>query len=187
VPTIVWVGDERVEIRRLAAAQLGRVDEIDRTEEIDVLYEQRGTDLVERRGNWTASAWDRDGHGDHSVEAKRRELERYVDAGGVAFGAFAGERLVGIAVVVPHLRPTVAQLAFIHVTHGRRAAGIGRRLCDEMDRVARDAGDTAMVVSATPSGNTVRFYRSCGFEPMAEPLPELFELEPEDVHMRKVL
>jgi GNAT superfamily N-acetyltransferase len=93
----------------------------------------------------------------------------------------------GIGVVVPHLRPAVAQLAFIHVTQAVRAAGIGSRLCAEMDRVARDAGDTAMVVSATPSANTVRFYRSRGFEPMAEPLSELLELEPEDVHMHKTL
>ena len=44
-----------------------------------------------------------------------------------------------------------------------------------------------MVVSATPSENTVRFYMDRGFGLMAQPLPELFELEPEDVHMKKVL
>jgi hypothetical protein len=33
----------------------------------------------------------------------------------------------------------------------------------------------------------VRFYLRRGFEPMAEPLPELYEREPEDVHMRKRL
>ncbi len=44
-----------------------------------------------------------------------------------------------------------------------------------------------MVVSATPSANTVRFYLNRGFAPMDEPLPELLELEPEDIHMRKSL
>jgi hypothetical protein len=44
-----------------------------------------------------------------------------------------------------------------------------------------------MVVSATPSENTVRFYLGRGFQPMIDPLAELFELEPEDVHMRKTL
>ncbi len=44
-----------------------------------------------------------------------------------------------------------------------------------------------MVVSATPSLNTVRFYLQRGFEPTAEPLPELYELEPEDVHLQKRL
>jgi hypothetical protein len=33
----------------------------------------------------------------------------------------------------------------------------------------------------------VRFYLGRGFQPMAEPFAELFELEPEDVHMRKAL
>jgi hypothetical protein len=53
--------------------------------------------------------------------------------------------------------------------------------------IAREAGDTEMVVSATPSGNTVRFYRGRGFELMGQPLPELFALDPEDVHMKKAL
>ena len=180
-------GEERVEIRRLARAELSRVGEIDRTEHIDLLYEQRGTELVERPGDWSAPAWDADGHGDHSVAAKRDELERYVDAGGIAFGAFVDGRLVGIGVVVPHLRPAVAQLAFLHVTRTRRATGIGSRLSGELERVARAAGAASMVVSATPSANTVRFYTGRGFALMPQPLPELFEREPEDVHMRKVL
>ena len=178
---------ERVEIRRLARTQLARVGEIDRSEHIDLLYEQRGTELLERPGNWSASAWDPDGHGEHSVEAKRHELEHYVDAGGIGFGAFVDGGLVGIGVVMPHLRTAVAQLAFLHVTQTFRGAGIGSRLSGELEQVARGAGDSAMVVSATPSANTVRFYQGRGYELMAQPLPELFEREPEDVHMRKVL
>jgi ribosomal protein S18 acetylase RimI-like enzyme len=89
--------------------------------------------------------------------------------------------------VVPHLRPGVAQLAYLHVSDGYRDRGIGGTLSDELERIARDRGDTAMVVSATPSLHTVRFYERRGFAPMAEPLPELYELEPEDVHMLKAL
>jgi hypothetical protein len=44
-----------------------------------------------------------------------------------------------------------------------------------------------MVVSATPPRNTARFYLHRGFEPTAEPRPELYELEPEDVHLQKRL
>ena len=58
---------------------------------------------------------------------------------------------------------------------------------DLADEIARAAGDTSMVVSATPSLNTVRFYLGQGYAPMEEPLPELFELEPEDIHMEKPL
>jgi GNAT superfamily N-acetyltransferase len=176
-----------IEFRRLRPTELSRVGEIDRTERIDVLYEQHGTELVARHGNWSASAWDPDGRGEQSVEAKLHELHHYVDNGGIALGAFATERLVGVGVVVPHLRPGIAQLAFLHVSAPFRATGIGRRLTEQLEQIARTAGDVDMVVSATPSENTVRFYLGCGFRPMTEPLPELFEREPEDVHLRKVL
>jgi GNAT superfamily N-acetyltransferase len=176
-----------IEFKRLARVELSSVAEIDRTERIDLIYEQRGTELQERRGNWNSLAWDSHGHGEHSVEAQRHALERYVDAGGITLGAFSNGRLVGIGVIVPHLRPEIAQLAFLHVSEAFRATGIGRRLSDELDLIARDAGDTEIVVSATPSENTVRFYISRGYELMAQALPELYELEPEDVHMRKAL
>jgi hypothetical protein len=44
-----------------------------------------------------------------------------------------------------------------------------------------------MVVSATPSSNTVTFYRARGFIPVAHPLKVLADLEPDDIHMHKVL
>ena len=54
-------------------------------------------------------------------------------------------------------------------------------------QIARDLGSTEMVVSATPSVNTVRFYLARGFQPTGLPLDELLQLEPADIHMRKVL
>ena len=127
-------------VRRLHAEDVSLIAEIDRSEHIDLLYEQHGTHLVARPGSWDASAWAPDGQGEHSVEGERHELGRYADAGGIAFGAFVGERLVGIGVVVPHLRPALAQLAFLHVTARHRATGIGGRLSDELDQAARRAG-----------------------------------------------
>ena len=167
--------------------ELSRLVEIDRRERINVLYDQHGTQLVARHGSWSAWAWDPDDHGEHSVEAKVHELQHYVDNGGVALGALVSGRLVGIGVVVPHLRPEVAQLAWLHVSAPFRATGIGSHLSEQLEQIARTDGDSDIVVSATPSENTVRFYLGRGFQLMAEPLAELFELEPEDVHMRKVL
>jgi GNAT superfamily N-acetyltransferase len=174
-----------VEIRDLAPSEFSRVGEIDRTERIDILFEQHGSELVAKAGNWSALAWDPDGDGEHSVRAQRQALQHYADAGGVARGAFSGEQLVGIGVLVPHIRPGIAQLAFLHVSRDFRAAGVGSRLSADLDLIARRAGDTEIVVSATPSENTVRFYMGRGYRPMAQPLPELLELEPEDVHMAK--
>jgi GNAT superfamily N-acetyltransferase len=179
--------DPQVEFRRLERSELSRIGEIDRTERIDVLYDQQGTRLIARHGQWNAPAWDPDGDGEHSVDAKVREVQDYLGTGGVALGAFAGGRMVGIGVVVAHLRPGIAQLAFLHVSAPWRANGIGSRLCEQLEQIACAAGDSELVVSATSSGKTVRFYLGQGFEPTADPVPELAELEPEDVHMRKVL
>jgi GNAT superfamily N-acetyltransferase len=181
--------ERQPEIRyvRLERADLARIGDIDRTERIDTLYVQHGTELEPRPGDWSARAWFAEGEGEHSVAAQRRACEHYLDAGGTALGAFDGERLVGIGVVVPHVRPNIAQLAYLHVSDGYRGRGIGVRLNDDLERIAREAGDAELVVSATPSENTVRFYLGRGFEPDAEPLPELLELEPEDVHLRKRL
>jgi ribosomal protein S18 acetylase RimI-like enzyme len=172
-----------VEIRRLAREDLSLIAQIDRTERIEVLYEQRGTELVARRGDFSASAWAADREGEHSVASQVQALEHYAHAGGVVLGAFVGDRFVGVGVVVPHLRPGIAQLAFLHVTAASRDVGVGRRLCEALREIALAEGDTEWVVSATPSEHTVRFYLARGFRPMAEPLAELFELEPDDVHL----
>jgi GNAT superfamily N-acetyltransferase len=172
---------------RLVSADLERIGEIDRTERIDTLYVQQGDQLEQRFGDFSASAWLTEGEGEHSVAHQRAECERHLAAGGIALGAFANGQLVGIGIVRPHLRPGIAQFAFLHVSNGHRRQGIGEHLSEELERLARKEGDTTMVVSATPSLNTVRFYIHRGFEPTAEPLPELYEPEPEDVHLQKRL
>ena len=176
-----------VEFRRLDRSERWRVAGIDRSELIDTLYEQLGAELVARHGDWRAPAWDPDGDGAHSVGAQQRALEHYVDSGGIAVGAFAGGRLLALGVVIPAVRPGVAQLAFLHVSAPARARGIGSHLAEQLEWLAHAAGDSEMVVSATPSENTVRFYLSRGFRPTADPLAELYALEPDDVHMRKAL
>jgi len=178
---------EPVESRELTRGELSRVSEIDRSEQIDLIFEQRGTELVARPGDWSAPAWDPDGVGEHSVEAQRQALAHYADEGGIALGAFAHGRLIGIGMMVPHIRPGIAQLAYLHVSHAFRGVGVGSRLCADLERVAQRAGDTEIVVSATPSENTVRFYMARGYRPLAQPLPDLLELEPDDIHMGKVI
>ena len=173
--------------RRLDISELPRIAEIDRTETIDAVYVQRGFRLQLVPGDRSAPAWDPEGTGEHSIATQREAVLGLIAAGAVALGAFAGDRLVGIGVVLAHLRPGVAQLAYLHVSDGFRGRGIGARLSDELEGLAREAGDTAMVVSATPSYNTVGFYRRRGYEPMADPFPELYEREREDVHMSKLL
>ena len=170
----------------LVPADLGRIGDIDRTERIEALYVQHGADLVRREGDWSSPPW-REGKGEHSVAHQQAQCEGYLAAGALGLSAFEGERLVAIGLVTAHVRPGIAQLAFLHVSDGYRGQGVGSYLTAGLERLAREQGDELMVVSATPSENTVRFYLRRGFVPMADPLPELLELEPEDIHMRKTL
>lgn len=176
-----------VHYRSLEHHELARLGEIDRSERIVSVFEQHGERLVEIDVDLTCPPWLDEGDSDHTIAHQRAECERYLRAGGSAIGAFAGDRLLGIAIVVPGIRPGIAQIAFLYVSDGFRGSGVGVTLMAELERIAREAGDTAMVVTSTPSANTVRFYLGRGYEPMGEPLPELFALEPEDVHMRKAL
>jgi GNAT superfamily N-acetyltransferase len=176
-----------LDIRQLRRSELTRLREIDRTEHIEALYVQDGDRLIESEGSWDAPAWDGEGHGEHSVGSKVRELNGYLDLGGIALGALVDGRMVGIGVVIPRLRHDLAQLAFLHVSAPWRGKGVGLRLLERLDDLARNAGASEMVVSATPSRNTVTFYRNRGFVPMAHPLSVLAELEPDDIQMHKAL
>jgi N-acetylglutamate synthase-like GNAT family acetyltransferase len=60
-------------------------------------------------------------------------------------------------------------------------------LVEEAIAQARRDGAERLYVSATPSESAVGFYLEQGFAPVKEPLPELYELEPEDIHMVKFL
>jgi GNAT superfamily N-acetyltransferase len=173
--------------RPFVFADLPRIRDLDRTERIRVLYIQHGTQLEERHDNFDSPNWRTEGDGEHTYAGNQAHVEELLASGAVALGAFDGDRLAGVIVLVRHLRPGVAQLAWLHVSNGYRARGIGKRLCEELDDLAREGGDTEIVVSATPSENTVRFYMGRGYRPMAEPFPELFALEPEDIHLHKTL
>ena len=176
-----------ISYRPLVPDELSRLGEIDRTEYVPVIYRQQGDQLTEEHHDFHIPPWSTEDEGEYSVAHHRAICERHLADGGTAVGAYDGERLVGIGVVMPHVRPGIAQLAQLHVSDGYRGRGIGRRLCEMMDDIAHAAGDTTMVVSAVPSVNTVQFYMRRGFAPTAEPLPELYELEPEDVHLSKRL
>lgn len=171
----------------MEAFELSHLGEIDRTEHITTIFVQRGAELEEQEAEFNVPPWSVEGEHDHTLDRQRDSCERYLASGGTALGAFDDDRLVGIGIVAPHIRPGVAQLAFLHVSNGYRGRGVGRRLAEELERLAVKAGDRQMVVSATPSVNTVRFYMVLGYTPMAEPMPELYDLEPEDVHLSKAL
>ncbi len=101
-------------------------------------------------------------------------------------GLFDGDKLVGIAILESkpigrhkdHL-----QLKFLHVSNAYRNKGLGKQLFELARVTAHERGAKGLVISATPSENTVNFYLRRGCRVAQEPDPHLFELEPEDIHL----
>ena len=165
-----------IDLKDLTPADLDRIVEIDRTERIEAQYVQSGGTITLRSiapfiGGWPDLP--------ETIEFCREHMR----SGAEAIGAFCGDRLVGIVMVTPDIAPAMAQLSFLHVTAGFRRQGIGARLLDEAMKRARNNGHRSIYVTATPTQSAVGFYLSCGFSPTEEPIPRLFALEPEDIHL----
>ena len=112
------------------------------------------------------------------------------DRGGWFHGAFDGGRLVGVAVLESKLigkSEDQLQLKFLRVSRAYRKQGLGAKLFELAQVTAREGGARRLYISATPSENTVNFYLRLGCTLAREPDPELFELEPEDIHLELLI
>lgn len=172
--------------RRLENSEVERIRDIDRTERVRTGYRVEGDQLVRMKVQWDSSPWREEGD-EHSFPAMIRSLKNHLANHAIMLGAFDGDRLVGLAAFQPQLTETMAQLALLHVSNGYRRQGIASHLFIEIVDMAHEAGASHLYVSATPSESAVGFYRSRGFVWTQTPHPELFALEPEDIHMVKVL
>ena len=156
--------------------------EIDVTEDAGAIYVQHGVNLQRlsqpfRRPPRSAEAW-----------APEIVLWcRFANEGGKAFGAFEAGRIVGIAVLRARLEKHTDQLAGLYVDGAWRRQGLASALVERVVEAALTTGAENLYVSAVPSESAVGFYLSRGFQPVAIPHPELFELEPEDIHMSLTL
>ena len=171
--------------RTMAASELHRIAEIDRSERITQQYKQRGETLELNDVDIDAPRWGQSGEA--PIEQRIDQWTSLVSAGGVPLGAFDGDRLIGFAVYMRASPEAPANLAVLHVTKGWRRHGVGRELTNEVVRLARADGARRLYVSATPTRGTVDFYMRQGFVPVATPDERLHALEPDDVHMERML
>jgi ribosomal protein S18 acetylase RimI-like enzyme len=171
-----------ITIKQLENSDIVRIAEIDRSEQVIRGYFYRDGRLEAEEVNWRVPRWFDEGP-EHSVPAMIGFLVPILQGGGMLWGALDRGSLVGVAVYRPHLTETMAQLVFLHVSNGQRRQGIATRLTAECVRQARSDGAERLYVSATPSESAVGFYQSQGFQLVEKPHPELYALEPEDIHM----
>jgi len=176
-----------ITIRQMDPSEVGRIAEIDRSEHVTTGYVYEDGRLRAERVDWRVPRWPVDG-GSFSVRAHIERLTPVLDDGGVMLGAFdEGDRLAGFAVLRYRLAERMAQLDALFVSRAYRRQGIATRLTSRVARLARADGATALYVSATPSESAVGFYTSQGFRLAEEVNQGLYALEPEDIHMIRLL
>ena len=176
-----------ITLRHMPGRELDRIGEIDRSEHVTHEYSHRAGILEKRSVDMRVPDWSRSGAHEHSVRGRVDAWRPILERGGTLVGAFDANTLVGFAIYRPDLAEALANLSALFVSRGCRGRGIGSRLVEEVARLARADGARRLYVSATPSGPTVEFYRSHGFEPTDQPDAALFALEPDDIHMIREL
>ena len=171
-----------VKIRAMTPAELDRVIEVDVSEYGEIVYYYDEGDIIAQPEQWQRPARTQDGW--QPLIDRWRD---YLSQGGVFLGAFDGEVLAGIAVVRFNLTESQSELAGLFVSQDYRRQGIAVLLTDEVVRLAREDRALELYVSATPSRSAVGFYQSVGFTLAKHVHPDLYALEPEDIHMEKCL
>ena len=170
-----------IETRLLLRDEIGAVWTIDRREVIDAVYYLVDGALVLKPEHYDMAGWP-----PGESEKYTPILEECFDRGGWFCGLFDGPTLAGVAVLESRFigrNRDQLQLKFLHVSRPYRGQGWGGRLFDLARTEAFKRGAAGLYISATPSEHTIGFYLRQGCRVTTEPDPELFALEPEDIHL----
>lgn len=164
-------------IRQLQDADLHQLHEIDVSEHITLVYRLVDGRLKPEEHDWHRPAWD------EASWQQQMTVWRDTLKPDVLLGAFVGDQVVGLASLRYRLSPNMAQLTTLHVGQAFRRQGVASDLLQAVIALAQESGAEAIYVSASPSESAVGFYLSHGFRPTTAPDPEMYKLEPEDIHM----
>lgn len=171
--------------KKMAQEQVNKLREIDRSEHIDLIYEMQNGEIVAIAKNHECPNW--------SEDVQQEIQARYLfelNNGGVAIGAFDGERLVGFGVLAHKFRGkdnNQLQIDLMYVTRNYRRQGIGTQIMNELSKEARARGARYLYISSTETRSAVSFYKQNGSQLTATVDEELFEKEPQDIHMIREL
>ncbi len=174
-----------IKIRKLTKNELPNIWRINRREVIDNVYYYRDGKLILEPEHYDMQGWP-PGEQEHYLPILIDCFER----GGFFWGAFEDETLVGVAVLESKFiggKKDTLQLKFLHVSKDVRKQGLGKKLFEIAAEKAKTLGARKMYISATPAENTVHFYQYLGCRLAEKVDAELFEEEPEDIHLEYVL
>jgi GNAT superfamily N-acetyltransferase len=172
-------------VRQMNLEDSFRIRDIDRSETIDLIYQCKNGFLEEIMAGHECSNWVED---DYMEIISRYEHE--LKNGGTAFGAYKGDKLVGFGVLANKFRGkeyNQLQIDLMYVTREYRRQGIGSRIFNALSKAAIEKGAELLYISSTETESAVKFYSSHDSRITSEVDEELFEKEPNDIHMIKRL
>jgi len=170
-----------LEVRTLTGPEVPRVWTIDRREHIAGIYRLRDGQLVLEPHDFEVPGWK-----PGQEEETTPRLLALVARGGSASAFYDGDTLVAAAFV--DVEPAgssrdLIKFDWLHVSRDYRGRGLGGLLLERAKAFARQRGAGGLYISSAPTENTVNFYIAHGAKLAAEPDPELFAFEPEDIHL----
>jgi predicted N-acetyltransferase YhbS len=167
--------------RNLLRREIKEIWTIDRREVIEAVYYFEDGCLVLKPEFYDMQGWP-----PGEAEKYTPILENCYDQGGWFYGLFDDSRLIGVAVLDGQFigrNKDQLQFKLLHLSSAYRHQGLGEQLFELAANEARTRGASHLYISATPSENTIGFYLNMGCTVTSEPDPELFALEPEDIHL----
>lgn len=174
-----------IRLKELEINDAERLAEIDRSEQIDLIYEIQDGQMLEVAAGHECPNWNQ-----HQIREIIERFKYELSNGGKAFGAFDKDLLVGFAVLAHKFRgkkKDQLQLDLMYVSRTYRRQGIGTQLMEKISQEARKWGAGSLYISSTETESAVNFYKSAGSELTDEIDQELFEREPKDIHMIRIL
>lgn len=166
----------------MSSDEVKLIKDIDASESSSVVYYYRNGAIVKEDEEWHRPRWN-----EATAQGHIHSAISILEKGGAVFGSFDGNLLVGFATLLYRLEDDMAQLADLQVSKDYRRRGIATQLVTEVLALAKEKDARSIYVSATPSESAVGFYKSMGFDLAEKVNKELFELEPEDIHMTRLL
>ena len=170
-------------LRSLQSSEIDLIwQQISRRELITQNYIQKQQQLELVDCFFDVQNWD-----SYHLENDPPKLKQLFAQGSIFVGAFdASEKLVGVSVVSNQVitdYPHAKLLHYFYVDANQQGQGIGSKLMQAAKESAKQLGANQLYISATPSQRTVDFYIKHGAEPLSAPDQQLWQLEPEDIHL----
>ncbi|WP_419877459.1 GNAT family N-acetyltransferase [Brevibacillus centrosporus] len=177
---------EEIRYRELSPAELDAslLRSFNRYQETNRVWYIEGGEWKQKDDHFV-DHWD-----DDKKQLVLQDLQRCVREGGVVVGAFATDTLVGFANIEGELfgsQGEYVELPYIHVSNEQRGKRIGGTLFALCCEKAKTLGAKKLYIAAHPSIETQHFYRSAGCVLAAEINQRIYQREPLDIQLERML